>query len=294
MLQFEKFRILKNAILFILFILIARLENNAQIDTVFQYSDNGNSYYQISSNGWLLYSEIRENHNLKEIIAINKSKDTISYSSYRNGFLVLVETFKYDSSAIGKPFIGDVWEIPGWTLSSKLYENNRIVKDITYNYYYRGRIYYKYSLKYQYEDNELVYIEKVFYSDREIYPRHSRKQKRIYINKDKWKTAKTKKSKIEKLVKSCEAFPLALSNNFRKEWALDSIGDLGLRYKYLPNLNDNLKGMSLECIEFYLGKANEYLGTEHIYYCGYGYGPGERLMINYSDGIVTSVSYTLE
>ncbi len=60
---------------------------NSQVDTVFKYFDNGDSYYQISSNGWLLYSERREKHKLKEVMSINKTKDTINYWSYSLGVL---------------------------------------------------------------------------------------------------------------------------------------------------------------------------------------------------------------
>ena len=98
----------------------------------------------------------------------------------------------------------------------------------------------------------------------------------------------------EVILKSCDSFPFSNSSDFQMQWALDSVGNLGFRNEYSLQLNDNLLGLNIECLEKYLGKANEYFGTEHVYYCGHGHGPGEKLMINYSDGIVTSVSYTLE
>jgi hypothetical protein len=169
-------------------VLFQSLNATSQIDTVFKYSDNGDSYYQISSNGWLLYSETREKHKLKEVMSMNKTRDTIYYWSYSLGVLEEFETFKYDSIAIGIPFSGDVWDIPGWLVSAKLYKNHRLVYESTYNYYYRGRCYSRYFLRYHYENNELVSIERGFVTENDADPSKPRKMKIIKIRGKKYRS----------------------------------------------------------------------------------------------------------
>lgn len=94
--------------------------------------------------------------------------------------------------------------------------------------------------------------------------------------------------------RSCDAFAENLPQNFTQQWQLDSVGDLGLRNKYLSLLDSSIVGLPLDCIHKYLGKSNLTFGSEIIYYCGFGKGSSEQLWIRVDNGVISQVSFVLE
>ena len=99
---------------------------------------------------------------------------------------------------------------------------------------------------------------------------------------------------LEKTDRSCDSFVNKLPLNFALEWQNDSIGDLGLRNKYLSLMDSSIVGLPFDCIQKYIGKSNSTFGNEQIYYCGYGKGSSEQLWIGIDNGLITSVSFVLE
>lgn len=55
---------------------------------------------------------------------------------------------------------------------------------------------------------------------------------------------------------SCDTFIKSLPLDFADDWRKNSIGDLGLRNKYLSFLDSKLVGLSFDCIQENLGPSN--------------------------------------